>query len=137
METIHFHYQSNPDNGSLDVSMGYNQTYLRSGDIYVFEHRSKVNSDQTPSQLLQRLEKLIVDEIGEKPCTNDLPEDKDPRFRDYPRSLGYLPAGTWSGLESEDDEDPQERKDVDKMNMSRHLKVFPIYQEFILDLQKT
>ena len=133
MTEIHFHYTSNPNAGDLDISVGIDPSYFERPHHYEFEDRSTIESSKTPLQLLNDLEKSVVQSTGQKPGTRDMWDDEYPDSKDLPRSFGYLVSSTWSGLG--DEEDPKERAEVDAKNQSRHQKAFDAYREFVSRLQ--
>jgi len=128
---IYFHYQANPTKGDLEICAGYDCSSFNKEQGYEFENRTTVQSSMTPRQLLDALERSIVERTGERSNTKDIWDDNDPKSRDLPRSFGYLIEDTWSGLGRKDREDPQERRKVDERNKTRHSKIYPIYKEFI------
>jgi len=138
MAEIHFYYTAlGISSGNVEISVSYDRLLLRREHDYDFERRDTVQSSESPRRLLEKLEKLVVDKTGVKPSHRDIvPSDceDDLEYRDYPRHFGYLPADTWSGLGSEE-EDPKEREEVDDRNQKLHPIALQAYEEFISGLQ--
>ena len=133
MENLHILYESTINYGNIAISVSYDKTPLRKNSHTDFERRDVILTSETPRQLLQDLEARIVKETEEKVSTRDIIEgtkfDINPKHKNYPRHIGFLPKGTLSGFFGK--EDPKERKEIDEGNRTRHQRIFQVYQDFV------
>ncbi|VVB77723.1 Uncharacterised protein [uncultured archaeon] len=133
MNNIYLLYESNIASGNVSISSSYDEKLLRLDRYTDFERRDVILTSETPRQLLQNLEERIIKETEERVSTRDIIEgtelDNNPKHKNYPRHIGFLPKGTLSGFFGK--EDPKERKKVDQENKTRHSKIFQAYKNFI------
>jgi len=90
-----------------------------------------VRTDSTPRQILQRLEKMVLEAVGEKPSVHDpiegLPQDEQPKYADWPRQSGYLAEGSWP---KKGETQEQANKRAKENTAIRNTKLLKLYQSF-------
>lgn len=130
METIHFHYESYPRCGRVNISASYGKTCHFQRELPPFQKTYTIQSDFTPRQLLERLEESIAEQSNESATFRDLCRKNDDEYPEAPRYFGYLATASLGGKFAYENT-PEEQIEIDKRNKERHGKIFPICQRFI------
>lgn len=91
-----------------------------------------IRTESTPRQILQQLEKMILEKVGEKPSIHDpiegWPEDELPEYADWPRQSGYLAQGSWP---KKGETEEQADKKAEENTTIRNAKLLELYQSFL------
>lgn len=129
---IYFLYESNPKTGALTITAQTNPFQIKREGKFSYSEMAVVSSNKRAEEILEDLEKRLIEQTGEKPSIKGLGMILGKQS--FPSKIGYLTRETWAGLRQEG-ESPKEREEVGKANSTRHKKAYQAYSKLIAELQ--
>jgi len=119
------------ESGGVSFFSGLSQITLSDDNIKLF-FKHVFETEETPSQVLEKLEIIVFEQLQEEPSALDpfrgFPEDEAPEYSDYPRKSSYLAEAGWP-KRGETQYDANKR--IRGNTAVRNRKLLAIYNSFI------
>lgn len=134
MQKTYLYYESeNP--GFIRITACSTQLDLPRFMDAKFMSKDSIDSTNTTRVVLQELEKTIIKETGERPCTRDMLEgtsyDLAKNCFGAQRHFGFLPQGNWPITNETQDARKARIEEINKRNETLHERLFPIYKRYV------